>query len=265
MSSSAQVVQRLAGQNIAPAAVSSSGVHVANGPLRVSGSGYLTLTSGSVIGFMRANGADNSVRVGAESFHVVNIDIAGFSRYQYGNTEFIPTDTNIALGSPTNPWSTITGNTISGSQLVVSGTSLVPFEVIGVSSLRTALESVFITGSAASGSINIDILRGGVTYFTGSATANFRLNFRGNATTTLNSVLQAGQSCTTVFLAQNGATGFYPSGATAHSIDGTTTPIRWQGSTPIEGNSGSIDAYTYTIIKTGNALFTVLGSQTKFG
>jgi hypothetical protein len=39
----------------------------------------------------------------------------------------------------------------------------------------------------------------------------------------------------------------------------------WQGgAAPTAGNVNSIDVYSYTIIKTGSATFTVLASQTQF-
>ena len=39
----------------------------------------------------------------------------------------------------------------------------------------------------------------------------------------------------------------------------------WQGgAAPTEGNINSIDSYTYTIIKTGDAAFTVLAALTQF-
>jgi len=46
-----------------------------------------------------------------------------------------------------------------------------------------------------------------------------------------------------------------------------TTPVtpKWQGGTaPTAGNASSLDVYSYTIIKTGSAAFTLLASQTKF-
>jgi hypothetical protein len=40
---------------------------------------------------------------------------------------------------------------------------------------------------------------------------------------------------------------------------------KWSGGTaPTEGNTSAIDIYTFTIIKTASATFTVLASQTKF-
>ena len=54
----------------------------------------------------------------------------------------------------------------------------------------------------------------------------------------------------------------YPNALT---IDGSAVTPKWQnGATPAAGFANSINAYVYTIIKTGSATFTVLASQTKF-
>jgi len=48
-------------------------------------------------------------------------------------------------------------------------------------------------------------------------------------------------------------------------VDGSSVTPKWQGGTaPTSGNASSIDSYTYVIIKTGSAAFTVLAAQTKF-
>jgi hypothetical protein len=48
-------------------------------------------------------------------------------------------------------------------------------------------------------------------------------------------------------------------------VDGTTITPKWQGGTaPSAGNASSIDSYTFTIIKTASATYTVLASQVKF-
>ena len=51
----------------------------------------------------------------------------------------------------------------------------------------------------------------------------------------------------------------------AVQVDGSSITPEWQGgSAPTEGNTNSIDVYTYTIIKTGDASFTALAAQTQF-
>ena len=85
---------------------------------------------------------------------------------------------------------------------------------------------------------------------------------RGNGSTTFNSLLTNGQAVTVVFMNTNGSTGYYNNTLT---IDGTTVTPKWQGgSTPTTGNANAIDIYTYTIIKTASATYTVLGSLVRY-
>jgi hypothetical protein len=101
-----------------------------------------------------------------------------------------------------------------------------------------------------------------VLYYTSNASANWTLNIRGNSTTTLNSVMTTGQSLTIAFLVTQGTTAYYNNALT---IDGTSVTPKYQGGTAYtSGNASGIDAYTYTIIKTASATFTVLAAQTQF-
>jgi hypothetical protein len=57
-------------------------------------------------------------------------------------------------------------------------------------------------------------------------------------------------------------TAYYP---TAFQVDGTSVTPKWQGGiAPSAGSANSIDSYTFTIIKTASATYTVLASQVKF-
>jgi hypothetical protein len=99
-------------------------------------------------------------------------------------------------------------------------------------------------------------------YYTSNASANWTLNVRANNTTALNTIMQTGQSLTVAFLVTQGATPYYN---TALQVDGASVTAKWQSNTaPTAGNASSIDVYTYTIIKTGSAAFTVLASQVQF-
>jgi hypothetical protein len=74
--------------------------------------------------------------------------------------------------------------------------------------------------------------------------------------------MSTGQSMTASFLVAQGGTAYYNS---AVQVDGSSVTPKWQGGTaPTTGNASSIDAYVYTIVKTGSATFTVFASQTKF-
>ena len=114
--------------------------------------------------------------------------------------------------------------------------------------LITPEERCTVSATAATGTINFDILTSGQWYYTTNASANFTLNFRGNSTTTLNSVLSVGDSISVLFLNTNGATPYY---ASAYQIDGVAQTPKWQfGGAITAGNASSIDVYTVTIIKT---------------
>jgi hypothetical protein len=117
-----------------------------------------------------------------------------------------------------------------------------------------------IVASAATGTINIDILTAGVWYYTSNATANHTLNFRGDGSNTLNSILTTGDSVTVSWLNTNGATPYYPN---VYQVDGTTSgvTVNWSGGiAPSAGNASSLDAYSFTIVKTANATFRILAA-----
>jgi len=93
-------------------------------------------------------------------------------------------------------------------------------------------------------------------------TADRTINFRGDVSNSLDSIMSVGESMTFAVLATQGSTAYYFS---AVQIDGSSVTPKWQGGTaPTEGNADSIDSYSFSIIKTGSATFTVLASQTQF-
>jgi len=119
-----------------------------------------------------------------------------------------------------------------------------------------------VSATAASGTIQYDVTTQSILYYTSNASANWTVNFRGSSGTSLNTVMQTGESISVTFLATQGATAYYNSAVT---IDGTSVTPKWQGGTaPTSGNASSIDSYNYVIIKVGSGSFTVLASVTKF-
>ena len=147
-------------------------------------------------------------------------------------------------------------NTFTGTQ-TFNGTSSV---------LATVLANAAETTNIVAGTINANSTAyfntGSVSYYTSSTTNNWTQNFTFSSGTTLNSAMSTGQSMTLALLATNGGTAYYP---TVFTVDGNSVTPKWQGGTaPTSGNASSIDVYTYTIIKTASATFTVLASQTKF-
>lgn len=123
-------------------------------------------------------------------------------------------------------------------------------------------EKINISASTATGTVSINAATDSVTYYTANASANFTINLRGNGSLSMNNALQTGESVTSVFLNTNGTTAYYP---TAFQVDGGSVTPKWQGgAAPTAGNASSIDAYSFTVIKTAGSAFTVLASQTQF-
>ena len=133
-----------------------------------------------------------------------------------------------------------------------------------VADLKTSniLEVATVSATAATGTINYDVTTQSVLYYTTNASGNFTVNFRGSSGTSLNTIMATGESISATFLVTNGATAYYNS---AVQVDGSSVTPKWQGgSAPTSGNASSIDAYTYVLLKTASATFTVLASVTKF-
>jgi hypothetical protein len=125
-----------------------------------------------------------------------------------------------------------------------------------------AAEVVTVSATAATGTINYDVTTQSVLYYTTNASANWTVNIRGNGTTSLNTLMSTGQAITVVFLVTQGATAYYNN---ALQIDGSSVTPKYQGGTAwTAGNVSGIDAYSYTIVKTGSATYTVFTSQTQF-
>ncbi len=119
-----------------------------------------------------------------------------------------------------------------------------------------------ISATAATGTIAYDVTTQSVLYYTSNASANWTVNFRGSSGTSLNTLLSTGQAITVAFLVTQGATAYYNN---VVQVDGSSVTPKYQGGTAwAAGNASGIDVYTYTIIKTGSAAFTVLASQTQF-
>jgi len=140
--------------------------------------------------------------------------------------------------------------TFTGSSSVIS------------SKFVNAVEGITVSATAATGTINYDVTTQSVLYYTSNASANWTVNFRASSGTSLNTAMSTGESITVVFLVTQGATAYYNS---VVQVDGTTVTPKWQGGlAPTAGNASSIDIYSYTIIKTASATYTVLASQIQF-
>lgn len=126
----------------------------------------------------------------------------------------------------------------------------------------TIRETPNVQAAAMATTLNFDTITQSILYYTNNATANATINFRGNSSTSINSMLSIGQSISVVFMNTNGATPYY---LNAFQVDGVSVTPKWQGGTaPSAGNASAIDTYVFTIIKTASATYTVLASLSQF-
>lgn len=147
-------------------------------------------------------------------------------------------------------------NSFTGKQTFTGTSSVISSKFVN------ALEGVTVSATAATGTINYDVTTQSILYYTSNASANWTVNFRGSSGTSLNTAMATGESITVVFLVTNGSTAYYNNAVT---IDGTSVTPKWQGgSAPTVGNASSVDAYSYSIVKTGSATYTVFASQVQF-
>lgn len=161
------------------------------------------------------------------------------------------------LASPTFTGTATFANVSATGTATLSGSSSSLASI-----LTNAAEPCTVSATAATGTINYDVSTQSVLYYTTNASANWTVNVRHSSGTSLNTAMATGQSITIAFLVTQGGTAYYNS---AVQIDGSAVTPKWQGGTaPSSGNASSVDIYTYTIVKTGSATFTVFASQTKF-
>ena len=176
------------------------------------------------------------------------------------------TASKLSTGGPT--WTSggaLTATSIQNSPIGSTTPSTGAFTTLSASgtiSIYETIEKATLSGTALTGTVNLNLLDGAVFYYTANASGNWTLNVRGDGSNSLNTMMATNDSISFVVMATQGATAYYQS---AMQIDTSSVTPKWAGGTaPTAGNANSIDVYTFTIIKTASATFTVLASQTKF-
>jgi len=191
-----------------------------------------------------------------------------FPNNTIGDVTAVAAGTGISVASSSGPVPTVsidtsvtadltTGQTLTNKTLTSPVINTATFKDGVVKGLE---EDVNVVASAATGTINFDVDIASVWYYTSDATANHTLNFRYSSSVSLNTALAVGDAITLVWLNTNGATAYYPN---VIQIDGNAVTPKVPAAIS-SGNASSIDAYSFTIIKTASATFTVLETQQKF-
>jgi hypothetical protein len=171
----------------------------------------------------------------------------------------------ITLGSNTVSGTTVQFNSAlsDGDFATLAGSETLTNKTLTRPTLSIPVESWNLTGTAIGGATTVNVLTSSLHWYTSNATSNFSINFRGDGSTTLSSLLAVGQSVTVSVLVTNGASGYYLNGAVA--IDGATQTISWLGGqAPSQAIAYSFDLYSFTIIKYGSTSYVTLGSLARF-
>ena len=120
------------------------------------------------------------------------------------------------------------------------------------------VERVNITAGKLSDNQNVNLDNGMVHYFTTQETTTSTPNI--TATAGINTIMSTGDTMT-VTLITTAAAGGYSAQLT---IEGAATTENWiGGEVPAAGGASGVDIYSYTIIKTGSAAYTVIGNLSK--
>tara|TARA_B100002019_G_C21263805_1_gene598251 strand:- start:1726 stop:2841 length:1116 start_codon:yes stop_codon:yes gene_type:complete len=148
--------------------------------------------------------------------------------------------------------------------LVVSGAFTTDSaDINGPLNIEEVKEKV-IVDTTTTGAIYGNMNLGAVRYYTANQTTNRTISFRGDQGSgiSLDSIMAVGDSMTSAFLFTQGSTAYY---VNAVYVDGSAPAVlKWVGGAPTGGNANSIDAYTFTVIKTAASTFTVIANQTAY-
>lgn len=186
-------------------------------------------------------------------------------------------DKNIGIGSVTTPTNTTAnggGLTLFGGaggdkefKWIDSGTgpdywSLsggLLYSQSGVNLAGLLKEKVSISADKLSVNTQIDVGTSAIHYRTTQETTTSTPNLRYSATMTLNDAMNIGEALTVTIITTAAAAGY----SAQLTIDGNSVTENWVGgAVPAAGGANGVDIYSYNIIKTANATFTVIGSLT---
>ena len=263
------------------------------GSLTVSGGGSFstsgTITStggftGDLTGNVTGNvtGSASTLASGATGTDLTlsgNLTVNGTTT-TVNSTTLTVDDKNIELGSVATP----TNDTANGGGITIKGATDKEFKWVkattgphywslgggflyaseGLSTVKMLKEQADINSTSLAGDSNIYLDEGMVHYRSGNLTGTTSTpNVKYNASTNLNDAMNTGESLTFTIIQATNSTSAYVPGL---QIDGAsiTSSINWVGgSAPSDGGGSGVDIYTFTIIKTGNQGYVVIGNQTK--
>jgi hypothetical protein len=129
-------------------------------------------------------------------------------------------------------------------------------DINGPLAIEEVKEKVTID-TTTSGTLTFNTQTQALIFLSANQSANRTIDF-----TNVNANMAVGESMTFAVLATQGSTAYY---LNAYQVDSSSVTPKWQGgSAPSAGNASGIDAYSFTLIKTADATFTVLASVTQY-
>ncbi len=203
---------------------------------------YLQTDGTGNIAWVSGGGSGNGV-VGGSDTQIQFNDSGAFA----GNAGFTFNKTTGNAAIPNNL--SVVGNVSAGN---ITSPIILPY---GVEQLNLI--------TAQTGTYNFDIISNAIRYTTSNAAANLTVNYRGNSTVAIDSLLANGQSVTGTYVFKTGAT---PYGITALQIDSSVQTIKWASNIVPSQVANTLMSYVFTIIKTSTTpTYDVLGSATRYG
>jgi len=204
--------------------------------------------------YTASNGTSVVLGIGAATGDLLNV--YAFASFTVADTVSASSGGTFAGGITVQ--GSLTASTTLGvtGATTLAGVTATSATVNGTLDIEEVYEKVTVQTSTT-GTITFDTTAQAVELYTADQTANRTINF-----SNVNANLAIGQSLSVAVLLTNGATPYY---LNVYQVDGSAVTPKWQGGTaPSAGNASGIDSYNFTIIKTADATFTVLASQTQF-
>jgi hypothetical protein len=196
--------------------------------IKDSGTGILSVNTNQ---FQLTNAADTEVIINA----VENGNVALY----YDNSKKFETTTSGA---------TITGAGICTSLSVGPGIVQEDFHNYGTALTGTYIHDVVTHGMVLDSTV--------------AASASFVINLRGDGSTTFNSLMNVGQTTVLTVYSVSSNTSYY---LTDFQIDGSSINEKWNGAAaPAAATGSGTDAYTFNIMKTADATFSVYANFSNF-
>lgn len=282
------VTVKVSGQTGVSVAAGSKVVLVSNGTDIVNATGYLLTTGGTVTGTLNLSGTNNvtgALNITGTQTNTGAVNLSGTSTIAAAGALNISGTATIADGklvlsgltsgastlkapaiastyTHTLPAATVTLAGLSFAQTWSAKQTFLGSSSVMAMAIENAVEPATVSATAATGTINYDVSSQSIIYYTSSAAANWTVNFRHSSGTSLDTAMATGDILTVTFAVTQGSTAYYNS---AVQVDGNSVTPKYGGGTAwSSGTASGIDSYTYTIIKTGSAAFTVLVDRRTF-